>query len=104
MGAVLRVALAVAVVALSSGAQAEHVVRLSFETKANPPRYLGEGTSIDPQRPGLTIELLRLVEPRVGVRFEFRLQMELGPRVRSQVEGKTVVRVLENYSSQWAQC
>jgi arsenite oxidase small subunit len=37
-------------------------------------------------------------------RFEFRLQMELGPRVRSQVEGRTVVRALENYSSQWAQC
>jgi len=30
--------------------------------------------------------------------------MELGPRVRAQVEGKTQVRALENYSSQWAQC
>lgn len=69
----LRRALAAAAllaVALGAGA-AGHVVRLSYETKANPPRYLGEGTTIDRQRPGLTIELLRLVEPRVGVRFEF---------------------------------
>lgn len=37
-------------------------------------------------------------------KFEFRLKLELGPRMRSQVEGTTVVRALENYSSQWAQC
>ena len=37
-------------------------------------------------------------------RFEFRLQMELGPRVRHQVEGTASVRALENYSTQWAQC
>ena len=37
-------------------------------------------------------------------RFEFRLQMELGPRVRNQVEGKTVVKAMETYSTQWAQC
>jgi Rieske Fe-S protein len=37
-------------------------------------------------------------------KFEFRLKLELGPRMRSQVEGTTVVRALETYSSQWAQC
>jgi arsenite oxidase small subunit len=37
-------------------------------------------------------------------KFEFRLQLELGPRVRSQVDGTTVVKALENYSTQWAQC
>ena len=37
-------------------------------------------------------------------RFEFRLQLEKGPHVREQVEGTAVVRPLENYSSQWAQC
>lgn len=37
-------------------------------------------------------------------KFEFRLQLEMGPRVRNQVEGASVVRALENYSSQWAQC
>ena len=67
-----RALAAAALLAAALGADAAgHVVRLSYETKANPPRYLGEGTTIDPQRPGLTIELLRLVEPRVGVRFEF---------------------------------
>jgi arsenite oxidase small subunit len=37
-------------------------------------------------------------------RFEFRLQLEAGPRAKSEVEGNTVVRPLERYSSQWAQC
>jgi hypothetical protein len=37
-------------------------------------------------------------------RFEFRLQLERGPRARTQVEGTTVVKALENYSSQWAKC
>jgi len=37
-------------------------------------------------------------------KFEFRLKLELGPRVRSQVDGTTVVRALETYSSQWARC
>ena len=73
MGAVLRRALgALALAALAMGAAAQPVVRLSFETKANPPRYLGEGTAIDKDRPGLTIELLRLVERRVGVRFDLQ--------------------------------
>jgi polar amino acid transport system substrate-binding protein len=73
VGAVLRRALAAAaLVALSLAARAEQVVRLSFETKANPPRYLGEGTAVEKDRPGLTIEMLRLVEPRVGVRFELQ--------------------------------
>ena len=30
--------------------------------------------------------------------------MELGPRVRNQVEGTTVVKAMETYSTQWAQC
>lgn len=37
-------------------------------------------------------------------KFEFRLQLEMGPRARSQVEGTTVVKALEHYSSQWAKC
>ena len=37
-------------------------------------------------------------------KFEFRLQLELGPRAKSAVEGFTVVRELENYSTQWAKC
>jgi arsenite oxidase small subunit len=37
-------------------------------------------------------------------RFEFRLQLESGPRAKSEVEGTTVVKPMERYSTQWAQC
>lgn len=37
-------------------------------------------------------------------RFEFRLQLEMGPRARAAVEGTTVVKELESYSTQWAKC
>ena len=74
MGEMLRRALgALLFCAGACGAlAAETVVRLSFETKESPPRYLGEGTTIPKDRPGLTIELLRLVEKRTGVRFELQ--------------------------------
>jgi polar amino acid transport system substrate-binding protein len=73
VGAVLRRALATAaLVVLALSASAQQVVRLSFETKANPPRYLGEGTTIDKDKPGLTIEMLRTIEPGLGVRFELQ--------------------------------
>jgi polar amino acid transport system substrate-binding protein len=74
MGEMLRQALAcLALAALAGGALgAETVVRLSFETKENAPRYLGEGTAIPKERPGITIELMRLVEKRAGVRFEMQ--------------------------------
>ena len=37
-------------------------------------------------------------------RFDFRLQLEMGDRARQQVEGSTVVKALESYSTQWAKC
>ena len=37
-------------------------------------------------------------------RFEFRLQMEHGNRARAQVDGTSVVKPLEEYSTQWARC
>jgi Rieske Fe-S protein len=37
-------------------------------------------------------------------KFQFRLQLEIGPRAQSQVDGFTVVRELASYSAQWAQC
>jgi len=37
-------------------------------------------------------------------KYEFRLQLEMGPRARTQVERTAVVKELENYSTQWAQC
>lgn len=43
-----------------------------FETRANPPRYLGEGTAINWDRPGLTLELLKRLGERLRVNLEFR--------------------------------
>jgi arsenite oxidase small subunit len=37
-------------------------------------------------------------------RFEFRLQLEAGPRAKAEVEGTSVVKPLEVYSTQWARC
>jgi arsenite oxidase small subunit len=37
-------------------------------------------------------------------KYEFRLQLEMGNRARTAVEGAAVVRPLESYSTQWAQC
>jgi arsenite oxidase small subunit len=37
-------------------------------------------------------------------KYEFRLQLERGPRARTQVERTAVVKELENYSTQWAKC
>jgi Rieske Fe-S protein len=37
-------------------------------------------------------------------KYEFRLQMEMGPRAKTTVEGTTAVRTLDNYSTQWAKC
>jgi hypothetical protein len=37
-------------------------------------------------------------------KYEFRLQLEMGPRARTQVERTAVVKELASYSTQWAQC
>src|ERR1700682_855591 len=37
-------------------------------------------------------------------KYDFRLQLELGHRAKAPVEGTSVVRALESYSIQWAQC
>ena len=37
-------------------------------------------------------------------KYDFRLQLEMGPRARSSIDGTTVVRALESYSLQWARC
>ena len=37
-------------------------------------------------------------------KFQFRLELEMGNRARAAVEGTTVVKPLENYSTQWAKC
>ena len=37
-------------------------------------------------------------------KYDFRLQLEMGPRARAEVESVSVVRPLESYSTQWAKC
>ncbi|QJR11612.1 hypothetical protein DSM104443_02691 [Usitatibacter rugosus] len=37
-------------------------------------------------------------------KFEFRLQLEMGNRVRSEVDRTATVKELATYSAQWAQC
>jgi Rieske Fe-S protein len=37
-------------------------------------------------------------------KYDFRLQLEMGPRARAEVDGLSVVRPLESYSTQWAKC
>jgi arsenite oxidase small subunit len=37
-------------------------------------------------------------------KYDFRLQLEVGPRARTAVDGNAVVRELTRYSNQWAQC
>jgi polar amino acid transport system substrate-binding protein len=50
-----------------------------FETRANPPRYLGEGTAINWDRPGLTLELLK----ELGRRLQVNLKLERYPWKRA---------------------
>jgi polar amino acid transport system substrate-binding protein len=52
--------------ALAPAAGAEPV-RIVFDVQANPPLICGTGTAIDPDRPGLTIEMLRMASERAGI-------------------------------------
>ncbi len=71
--AAAAVAVVAVVMALPGGAAADPAprVRLVYESEANPPRTLGDGTATDWGKPGLTLELLRLVAARAGVEFAF---------------------------------
>ncbi len=37
-------------------------------------------------------------------KYDFRLQLEMGNRAKTPVEGAVIVKTLSNYSAQWAQC
>jgi polar amino acid transport system substrate-binding protein len=73
-------AAALALVVSSPSAAAEPPTRFegrpslvfAYETRANPPRHLGEGTEIDWERPGLSLELLKRVGEELRVNLEFR--------------------------------
>ena len=51
---------------------AEPIFRIVYMSKENLPRILGDGTSIDWSKPGLTLELLKMVEKQVNVQFQFK--------------------------------
>jgi polar amino acid transport system substrate-binding protein len=51
---------------------AETVFRMVYFNKENPPRVLGSGTSIDWSKPGITVELFKMVAQSVGVQFEYK--------------------------------
>lgn len=48
------------------------VVRVVFNTEPNPPIVYGSGTTIDPDKPSLIVEMLRMVGARLGVDFQFQ--------------------------------
>ncbi len=51
---------------------AETVFRMVYFNKENPPRVLGSGTSIDWSKPGITVELFKMVAQSVGLQFEYK--------------------------------
>jgi polar amino acid transport system substrate-binding protein len=50
---------------------ADPVISIVFDVNPNPPYFYGVGTAIDPDRPGLAVELLRLAGRRAGVSVSF---------------------------------
>ncbi len=57
---------------LIASASAVEVVHLTYEPVHNPPQALGATTTINWKKPGLTLEILKRVEERLDVRFEFK--------------------------------
>ena len=51
---------------------AEPTFRMVYNNKGAPPRIMGDGTSIDWSKPGITLELFKMVEKRAGVPFQFK--------------------------------
>lgn len=69
-----RVALVLAMLLCTSARAAEPapVVHVVFNTTPNPPIVYGEGTAIDPDKPSLIVEMLRMVSQRTGIAIEFQ--------------------------------
>ena len=47
------------------------ILTLSYEVKPNPPYYLGSGTEIDWERPGIVVELFKSLEDNLDVEIHF---------------------------------
>jgi len=57
---------------LASPLTAQTVIRVVYFNKENPPRVMGSGASIDWAKPGITVELFKMVAQSVGVQFEYQ--------------------------------
>lgn len=53
------------------GAQAAEVLRAAYEDEAQPPYFIGSSSSFDPDRPGVSIELVKAAAKAVGMEVEF---------------------------------
>jgi polar amino acid transport system substrate-binding protein len=62
---------AILILCLAKPIPAETSFHIVYADKENPPRIMGNGSSIDWLKPGITPELLKMVEDRVGVQFKF---------------------------------
>jgi polar amino acid transport system substrate-binding protein len=63
---------------------------IAYETNHNPPRALGSGTSINWEKPGLTLELLEKVKKALGIEIEYkRMPWKRGLYLleRSEIDG-----------------
>lgn len=58
--------------AFACGREGGPRLAIAFDTKSNPPRVMGEGTVIDPDRPGISIEVLCEAASRAGVSIELK--------------------------------
>ena len=57
---------------LASPLTAQTVIRVVYFNKENPPRVMGSGASIDWAKPGISVELFKMVAQSVGVQFEYQ--------------------------------
>lgn len=64
--------LAVPAPLLACGRDGGPAVSLALDTKSNPPRVIGEGTALDPLRPGVSIEVLCEAAARAGLSLTFK--------------------------------
>jgi polar amino acid transport system substrate-binding protein len=74
MTTLIRTILLLALLGLAAPVQAAEspVIRVVFNTAPNPPIVYGTGTAIDPDKPSLIVELLRMVGQRTGIQFDFQ--------------------------------
>ena len=68
----LWVSTALVYIFFASPLTAQTVIRMVYFNKENPPRVVGSGTSIDWSKPGITLELFKMIAQRVGVQFEYK--------------------------------